>query len=645
MVPTKGAAQGFEREEMLFAEIVIAAAKHEQLVSDAPSFVTVINADDIQRYGYNTLADALRSVAGMFVTNDRNYEYLGVRGFLRTGDYISRVLVMIDGHPMNDNVYSAASIGTELGIDMDMVERIEVVRGPGSALYGTSAIFAVINIITKTGEDLDGLRISPGGGSHEKKVGTLSYGGKYDNGLEVFALGSLMDTKGEELYFEEFKDTLSGGNVDNDYDKSYALLGNISFADFVLFARANLREKGVPTAAWEAAFADNRFKTVDKAIAVRAKYTHNIDDSMNIMGRIYYNYDKYEGVYPYDDPDYPLMKDESTGWWYGSELQLSWEQFERNRLMAGFEYKNSPKAEVPVWIDDDDGNLVYEYPTIDKSHNLWAFYLQDELKPIEDLSLTLGVHYDHYSTFGGATNPRVAAVYKPFEGSAIKLLYGEGFKAPNIYELYYTMEEMLIIGNEELEPEEVKTYEAGLEQNIGTNLWGRISVYHNDVEGLITQVETEPDGEFLQFQNIGDAETDGLEVELKGALENGSKGYLNFAYQDSKDKATGEELINVPKLAGNLGVSIAIIRDKVYASLEGHYLGSRLTKKEGVEVDPYFIANLTLLSKNLLGNLEISLSIYNIFDEEYEDPAGEEHLQVKILQNRRNFLIKSAYRF
>ena len=640
-------AQELEREEMLFAEIVITAAKHEQPVSDAPSFVTVITADDIQKYGYNTLADALRGVAGMFVTNDRNYENLGVRGFFRTGDYTTRVLVLVNGHTTNDNVYAAGFIGPDFGIDMDIVEKIEIVRGPGSALYGTNAIFAVINVITKTGENLNGLRVSLKGGTYKKREGNFSFGDRYDNGLELLVSGSLTDTKGDTLYFDEFKDEPTEGYVDNDYDKYYSLLSSISFADFSLFANINSREKGIPTAPYETIFADDRTSTTDGRSYVELKYARQIDRTKNFMGRGYYDGYNYEGVWPWLDEEFEyVFKETSDGRWWGSELQFTWEQYQRNQVMLGGEFQRHFKVEIPAWDEDEDGNVIYEYPTISRSYNFWSLYLQDEFNVTEDLAFTLGVHHDQYPTFGGATNPRVALVYKPFKKSVVKLLYGEGFKAPNTYELYYTDEDVQI-GNEDLEPEKVKTYEAGLEQSIGTNLWGRISIYHSDVEELITQVDMDPEpvSELLQYQNVGDAAINGLELELKGALKNGSKGYLNFAYQDSKDKETKEELINVPRLAGNLGVSIPIIRDKVYASLEGHYLGKRLTKEEGIAVDPYFIANLTLLSKNLLRNLEISASIYNLFDEEYEDAAGEEHLQVKIPQNGRNFLIKMGYLF
>jgi len=124
------------------------AAKYEQTSREAASSVTIITADDIQCYDYQTLDEALRSVRGFYTRYDRNYMYLGVRGFSRPADYGSRVLLLINGHTVNENFYSSAFIGTDFCFDMNMIERIEIVRGPGSALYGNAAMFSVINIIT-----------------------------------------------------------------------------------------------------------------------------------------------------------------------------------------------------------------------------------------------------------------------------------------------------------------------------------------------------------------------------------------------------------------------------------------------------------------------------------------------------------------
>ena len=107
---------------------VYSASKHFQLAGDAPSSVTLITADEIQQHGYRTLGDILQTVRGFFVTNDRNYSSVGVRGFARPGDYNTRILLLVDGHRLNDNIYDEAMIGTEFPIDIDLIERIEIIR-------------------------------------------------------------------------------------------------------------------------------------------------------------------------------------------------------------------------------------------------------------------------------------------------------------------------------------------------------------------------------------------------------------------------------------------------------------------------------------------------------------------------------------
>ncbi|WP_347272711.1 Plug domain-containing protein [Candidatus Kuenenia sp.] len=128
-------------EDLMEIEIatVYAASKYKQKVTEAPSSVSIVTVDDIKKYGYRTLADILRSIRGLYVTYDRNYSYLVSMGFLRSGDYNSRYLSMVDGLRLNDAVYDTASIGTEFVLDVDLIDRVEVIRGPGSSLYGSNA--------------------------------------------------------------------------------------------------------------------------------------------------------------------------------------------------------------------------------------------------------------------------------------------------------------------------------------------------------------------------------------------------------------------------------------------------------------------------------------------------------------------------
>ncbi len=128
-------------ETLLFQDIpsVFGASKYEQKVSEAPSSISIVTAEDIKKYGYRTLADILRSVRSFYISYDRSYSYAGARGFGRPGDYNSRILVLIDGHRSNDNVYDGALLGTEGVIDVDLIDRVEIIRGPGSSLYGSNA--------------------------------------------------------------------------------------------------------------------------------------------------------------------------------------------------------------------------------------------------------------------------------------------------------------------------------------------------------------------------------------------------------------------------------------------------------------------------------------------------------------------------
>src|SRR5580658_8569285 len=155
---------------------VYSASKHLQSASDAPASVTVVTADEIQKYGYRNLADILRSVPGFYVTYDRDYTFVGVRGFGRLGDWNSRILVLIDGHRINNNVLGQAMLGNEFLVDVDMIERVEIVRGPSSSLYGAQAFFAIINVITRKPPELKRLEVSFAPGNFGTYQGRASYG-------------------------------------------------------------------------------------------------------------------------------------------------------------------------------------------------------------------------------------------------------------------------------------------------------------------------------------------------------------------------------------------------------------------------------------------------------------------------------------
>ena len=202
--PSQSALEGSEM--ILFQNIpsVSGASKYEQELKEAPSFVSIVTAQDIKRFGYRTLADILRGVTGFFTTYDRNYHFVGARGFARPGDYNTRVLPLVDGHGVNDSIYDQAPMGTDFILDGDLIERVEVIRGPSSSLYGANAFLGVINVITRKGRDLKGTELSGEAGSFGTYKGRASYGNRFQNGLEMIASGTGFTSSGQDLFFKEF---------------------------------------------------------------------------------------------------------------------------------------------------------------------------------------------------------------------------------------------------------------------------------------------------------------------------------------------------------------------------------------------------------------------------------------------------------
>ena len=258
------------------------------------------------------MADILDSVRGLYTTYDRNYSYIGARGFNIPGDYNSRVLVLVDGHRINDSLYDSVDIGTQFPIDVDLIDRVEIVRGPTSSLYGNNAFFGVIHVITKRGRDLKGTEISGEVASFETYKSRLSYGNTFQNGLELLVSGSIYDSQGKEhLFYKEFDDPATNNGIaeNADGDQYYSLLANLLFRDFSLRGAYEYREKDIPTASFGALFNDPGSHTIDKVGYVDLQYEHSFADQLGVMARLYYDRYYFDAELVHDNPPITVNKD------------------------------------------------------------------------------------------------------------------------------------------------------------------------------------------------------------------------------------------------------------------------------------------------------------------------------------------------
>ncbi len=630
---------------------VYGASKHDQRVTHAPSSITVITANEIEKFGHRTLNDVLQSVRGLYVSDDRNYTYLGVRGFHRPTDYNTRVLVLIDGHRINDNIYDSGVTGREGMVDVELIERVEVIRGPSSSIYGSSAFLGVINVVTKDGSHLDGLEVSGEAGSLNTYKSRLTYGGSADNGAQWLLSTSYFSSEGREsLYFPEFDQRISEDprargdgialNLDGEEAKNF--FTSLSYGGWSASIFFVERDKDVPTASFETLFNDPREWTHDQRSYLDLSYKGAINDTLSFQVRGFYDRYRYSGAYPYDyalpgdPPEEVVSRDRGFGEWFGTEWQLT-SQVGAHRFMIGGEYRESLREHLAMY---DDVIPRGYYWSDDRTSNTLGLFAQGEIALTQKLMLNGGLRFDQFSTNSVDTvNPRLAMIYHPSARSAFKAVYGQAFRAPNPFEAYYSEEQR---NRPPLKAETIDTYELVYERYIGTQYRISASAYNYKIDGLIAQAATE-DGT-TYFDNLDDVSAKGVELEAEGKFESGALVRGSYALQRARDDSTRQELSSSPRHLAKLNLSVPLFNEAFTTSVELQYHGSVKTL-DGEDVDDFWTTNLTLFTKRFSKGLEVSMSIYNALDATYGFPGSEDHLQSVILQNGRTMQAKFVYGF
>lgn len=620
-------------EDLMRIEVqrVFGASERLQPVTEAPSSVTIVTAREISRYGYRTLADILRSVRGFYVTDDRNYSYVGVRGFSRPGDYSTRILVLVNGHRVNDAVYDQAPIGGDFGIDVAMFERVEIIRGPASSLYGTSAFFAVVNIITRGGASLNGIAVDVDAGTLGTLMARVSAGRRLSNGVEFAVSGTMERIDGEtQVYFPAFDTATTNDGVAAQLDgeqiaNAYARLTAGNFAVTAAFGR---RLKVVPTASFGSLFneQDNPEQTIDRRSMIAGQYNRGIGKTHLVLDAGFDWYD-YRGRYAFesDNAAYPVLlnRDAAQGvrWNVGGHVSRTLGR--RHVVTGGGEFYANLRQHQ--WSTYNDPTV----PTLDESRSSrqGSLYLQDEVRLSSWLLLNGGVRYDQYGNFHRAT-PRAAVIVTPSPSISLKYLYGEAFRAPNAYELHYYGATPL-----DLRPEFVRTHELVLEQYVGEWLRTSAAVYRYSAAQLITFQALGPT-ELRQFAFVNDGviKASGLELEAEVRTKRGIQVLTSYVLQQGKTEGAEAPLTNSPQhmVKGRVEVPLS---SRAFAAAEWQFVAARSTLAGGT-VGAAAPLHLTA-GWTMNRNLALIGSIRNLFDQAYSDPGSDEHFPDSIPQVRR----------
>ena len=616
-------------EQLMKIEIVVAGSKRAQQARDVASFVSIVTAADIRQHGYRTLSAVLQTLPSFYVSYDRSFTQIGVRGFKRSGDYNTRVLLLLNGQRTNDNVFTGASFGPEFNVDMDMIDRIEVVRGPSAALYGNNAFFAVINVVTKSGGGLNGGEVMASAASYGTHAGRASYGKTFSNGTDFLVSATLSDSKGQRLYYPEY-DTpaTNNGFANNADDESLRkLLATASKGNFSFQASSAFREKGIPTGAYGTLFNDNRTRAWGTLSLASAGYSRSFKRS-SVSTSVFWGSARYKGLYAWD-ASLPANQDRGVGDWWGTDLTAT-RTLSRHLLTVGGEFQDNYRQNQKNF--NTEPAMVFADVRNKSLHG--GVFAQDEIALFKSLLLYAGIRLDRYEAFGSATSPRLGLVFTPDSSTTVKLLAGRAFRAPNEFELHF--ESYVFKPNPDLEPERIETLELIAERLIGGGVQISAATFRNRLGALINQVSDPTDNYRLIFVNAGAIEAKGVELGLRVNRGHGTTGQVTYALQRTQDRKTGIELTNSPRHMAKIELLTPLNFSGVTAGVDAQYVSGRRTLAGSVAAGQV-LTNLSLLAPLAFRRFDLSATVYNLFAIKYGVPGGSEHLQNTIPQDGRSF--------
>lgn len=626
----------FSLEELLQVKIV-GASKYGQKQSEVAASASVISRREIKAFGWRTLAEALSSLPGVYSTYDRQYSFLGTRGFGVPGDFNTRVLLTINGNRVNDVVFDAALLGRAFPLNMDLIERIEYIPGPGGAVYGQNALFGVINVVTRSGAEIDGAQLAVSYQSPQAaREGSVTWGRKLDNGLDVMLSASGFKARGEDGFFTFGSSPVSGVAVgmDGERDQTYTvqLAGGAWRYDF----NYGNRRKDDPTGSYGGdPLVPGQYQE-DRALLTQLQYQDDYsDNTLRFTGRMYLGRERYRGMFNYGGNR--SLSTGSSDWW-GGELRLLSTRWNNHKLMLGLEYQdNGRRDQTEEDLLDPSNNIV-----IPGRGWRQGVYVQDEWTVSNTVSVTAGLRSDRSSASDKSVSPRAALIWQATPNTTIKTLYGRAYRAPNAYERDFR-DEVSQEANPALRSETVDTLELAIDQRLGKSLLLRGSIFQWKMKNLVKLGET-ADASLDQYQNGEEVTAKGLELSADKTWDSGARLRGSVTHQDARF-ASGLRLVNSPRWMGKLNFSSPLPVEGLSMGFETQYDARRETLIPGVYSGGYLVSNLHLTASNWLKGLEVSLGIYNLFDRQYAYPAAGSNWQNSLLQDGRQVRLKAVYQY
>ncbi|MCE9580398.1 MAG: TonB-dependent receptor [Deltaproteobacteria bacterium] len=601
-------------------DVVVGAAKREQTLGNVASAVTVISGDRLRRFGYRTLAEALRGVAGLFISDDHMTSRLGIRGLQILGDFNTRILVLVDGATVNEPWNQFAGLDWDSPVTIDEIERVEVIRGPVSSVYGTNAFFGIINIVT---------RGAAGGARNWGRVSASSF--KATSAAAGFTTGTVnrqlrgsvaaLYRAGEDVPLAELGRTdLPDGMI----GWHASLVGSYQGAFAQIRAYRRVRE--LTYAPYGTPIGNPANRNYDNQVLAEGGYTRAIGKALTVTARAYLQRYRFADALQYDDPG--PFEDYGDSTWYGGEIRGRYAVLADDKLgvTAGAEATFEKTRSRSFYTGDEAGGA-----NIPVDFDLQGLYAEVDSRPVPWLAITGGLRADRNSLLEDRVSPRAAVFLSHGNDYGAKFLYAQGFRNPSAYEGFFA-DNISFKANPDIGAETITSLESVVWGRPVPGLSVRLSGFRWQARKLIEQQD---DGSgLLEFQNVGSRTSTGVEVEATYRTGSGWFAYGGGAVAQVTVPDSTEDAINAPTFTGAAGISTPKLRDRVHVSTELLLMGSSMTR-EGAQTGAWAGWNAAIYVPDLRG-LDLTIGARNLLGtrqpvvapEDYDRPQADGTVKV-----------------
>ncbi len=672
-------------EDLMKVQIVTIATGAKQTVTKAPATTTVITAEEIEAMGANDLDEVLETVPGLHIARSPNVFYRPL--YIIRGIYSEvnpEVLMLINGIPIT-SIYGGDRGYGWGGMPVNAISRVEVIRGPGSAIYGADAFAGVINVITKTKEDIEGTEFGVRAGSFDTYDGWVLHGGSW-KGFDIAASleyhtteghQSIIDADAQTHYDKMFNThaSLAPGPMHTGTDNIDA---RVDVKKGLWQVRAGYQNRdhiglgiGAAQALDPVGYVDSYRTNADLTyhnptltqywdVTAQLNYFQGMFDTFNV----FYPPGAFGGDYPEGYSFGEAVSERHTR----LDLSAFYTRFQGHLIRLGVGYQQQEQYEVterrnhgpdPATGEElppgnpliDATNTRYTYDQEARRDNEYLF-IQDVWTINDQWELTAGVRYDNYSDFGSTINPRLALVWQATPDFTTKILYGQAFRAPTFVDLYLG-NNTFSVGNPNIKPEQIDTWELAFDYRVTQNLHMATHLFKYNITDKIL-LEPSPGGKALNdFQNMGHWTGEGLELETRWKITDKLGLQANYSYAKGINEDSHNDIGNYPRHSASAHLNWLATSDWL-ADMQANWIAERhrIVGDPRPPIADYTTVDLTVRHKNILGkSANLTLGIRNLFDADAREPSrGPNSRGIINIPNdlplpKRNIFVEFRYKF